>query len=66
MGWELEISRQTIIHRVDKQGPIVYYRELIQYPVINHNRKEYEKEYVCVYKHMYESLCSKAEINTIL
>ena len=29
--------------------PIAYYRELIQYPAINHNGNEYEKEYVCVY-----------------
>ena len=34
----------------------------IQYPVINHIGKEYEKEYVCIT----ESLCSTAVINTTL
>ena len=34
----------------------------IQYPVINHNRKEYEKEYICIT----DSLCCAAEINTTL
>ena len=40
----------------------------IQYPVINHNRKEYEKECVCVYVCVCitESLCCIVEINTIL
>ena len=34
----------------------------IQYPVINHNGKEYEKVYICIT----ESLCCTAEINTSL
>ena len=34
----------------------------IQYPVINHNGKEYEKEYVCII----ESFYCIAEINTTL
>ena len=34
----------------------------IQYPVINHNGKEYEKEYICII----ESLCCTAETNTKL
>ena len=45
----------------------------IQYPVINHNGKEYEKECVCMYIYIYiyiyiyktESLCCTA-INTTL
>ena len=33
--------------RMDKQqGPTVYHRKHIQYPVINHNRKGYLKEYM--------------------
>ena len=38
----------------------------IQYPVINHNGKEYKKECVCVCVCVTESLCCTAEINTIL
>ena len=34
--------------RMDKQqGPTVYHRVYIQYSMINHNGKEYEKGYVC-------------------
>ena len=40
----------------------------IQYPVINHNGKEYEKEYTHTHTHPYttESFCCIAEINTTL
>ena len=40
----------------------------IQYPLINHNGKEYEKEYIYIYIyiHITESLCCTAEINTTL
>ena len=34
----------------------------IQYPVINHNGKEYEKVYMCIT----ESLCYTTEMNTTL
>ena len=38
---------QTIIYRMDKkQGPTYSTGNYIQYPVINHNGKEYEKEYI--------------------
>ena len=41
---------QTIIYRMDKQQVLLYSTgTYIQYPVINHNGKEYEKECVCVY-----------------
>ena len=36
----------------------------IQYPVINHNGKEHEKEYTHTYV-ITESLCCIAEINTL-
>ena len=36
----------------------------IQYPVINHNGKEYEKKYI--YVCITESLCCTAEMNTTL
>ena len=32
-----------------KQEPTVQHRNYIQYPVINHNEKEYEKEYTHIY-----------------
>ena len=35
-----------------------------QYPVINHNGKEYAREYICV--SVTGSLCYTAEINTTL
>ena len=41
---------QTIIYRMDKKKDLLFSTEnYIQYPVINHNRKEYEKEsiYMC-------------------
>ena len=36
---------QTIIYRMDKQQDLTV-QHCIQYPVINHNGKEYEKEYI--------------------
>ena len=46
---------------MDKQQVLLYSTgNYIQYPVTNHNGKEYEKEYI------YESLCCTAEINTTL
>ena len=43
-----------------QQGPTVEYGDYIQYPVINHNGQEYEKEHTCIT----ESLCCTEEINT--
>ena len=48
--WDQQM--QTIIYRTDKQqGPILLYStgNYIQYPVINHNGKEYEKESIYMY-----------------
>ena len=60
MEWEIGVSRCKI-YRMDKQqGPNVQHKELFQYPVINHNAKEYVQ--VCVT----ESFCCIAEINTTL
>ena len=47
--WEQQM--QTIIYRLDKQGPTVQDRELYQCLVVNHDGKDYEKE--CVYIYMY-------------
>ena len=41
---------QSGIYRMDKQGPKQYNTgNYIQYSMINHNGKEYEKEYVYIY-----------------
>ena len=42
---------QAVTYRMDKQqGPTVYGTEnYIQYPVIDHNRKEYENRYIYKY-----------------
>ena len=53
---------QTGIYRMDKQGPKLYNTgNYIQYPMITHNGKEYEKEYI--YICLAESLFCTAEIN---
>ena len=40
----------------------------IQYLVINHNGKEYKKEYIYIYTHTYisESICYTVEVTTTL
>ena len=49
--WEFGTSRCKLIYRMAKQqGPTLQHREL-QYPVINSNGEEYEKE--CVYIYIY-------------
>ena len=47
-----------------QQGPTYSTGNYIQYPVINHNGKEYLKKnvYMCIT----ESLCCTAELNTTL
>ena len=38
---------QTMMYRKDKQQVLLYSIDnYIQYPMINHNGKEYEKEYI--------------------
>ena len=54
----------------------VWDRELYQYPVIDHNGKEYEKGYIYIYTYIYiciymyicisESLCCPTETDIIL
>lgn len=42
-------QEQTITHRVHRKGPSVYRTgSCIQHPMINQNRKEYEKQYIHV------------------
>ena len=72
MDWEFGVSRCKLLCIEWIKNKVLLYStgNYIQYPVINHNRKEYEKECVCVYiythTHIYitESLCYTAEINT--
>jgi len=60
--WDLQMK--TGINRMDKQDPMDSTGNCIQCPVINHNRKEYEKECICLC--ITESLCSTPVINTTL
>ena len=60
--WEFEISRGKRLYIGWINNKVLPYStgNYIQYPVINHNGKEYEKEYIT------ESLCCTEEINTTL
>ena len=68
MDWELGISRCKLIYREWINNKVILYStgSYIQYPVINHNGKEYEKEYIYIYIYITEILCCTAEINTTL
>ena len=72
MKWEFEISRSKLVYIGWINNKVLQYStgNYIQYPVINHNGKEYEKERVYVYIYIYicitESLYCTAEINTTL
>ena len=43
---------QHIKNRMNKQRPTVQPGNYIQYPVTNHNGKEYEKEYTYIYMYV--------------
>ena len=65
MDWEFGISRCKLLYIdwIDNKALLYITENYIQYPVTNHNRKEYEKRiYICIT----ESLCCTAEINTTL
>ena len=66
MEWEFGISRCKLsyIEWINNKILLQSTGNYIQYPVINPNGKEYEKEfmYICIT----ESLCCTAEINTTL
>ena len=49
MDWEFEISRCKLVYMGWVNNKVLLYStgNDIQYPVINHNGKEYEKE--CIY-----------------
>ena len=50
MDWEFGISRRKRVHREWINNEVLLYStgNYIQYPVINQNEKEYEKEYVYI------------------
>ena len=74
MEWEVGVSRCKLLYIGWINNKVLLYStgKYIQYPMINHNGKEYKKEciYIYIYIYMYicitESLCCTAEINTIL
>ena len=62
--WEFGISRCKLLYIGWINNIVLLYStgNYIQYPVINYNGKEYEKEYICIS----ESFSYTAEINTML
>ena len=63
MDWEFGISRRQLLYIgwINNKALLYSTGNYTQYPVINHNGKEYEKEYVCIT----ESHYCIAEINTV-
>ena len=63
LDWEFETSRCTLLYGKWISCKVLLYSigKYIQYPVINHNGKEYEKEYICIT----ELLCCTAEMSTL-
>ena len=64
--WEFGISRCKLLYIEWINNKVLLYStgNDIQYPVINHNGKEYIETNVYIY--VTESLCCTAEINTTL
>ena len=68
MEWEFGISRCKLLYREWISNKVLLYStgNYIQYPVINHNGKEFGKECIYIYICITESLCCTVEINTTL
>ena len=68
--WEVGVSSWKILYveRIENKVLLYISENCIQYPMINHNGKEYLKRnvYICVCVCVIESLCCIAEINTTL
>jgi len=67
--WEFEISRCKLLYIGWINNKVLVWStgNYIQYFVISHHGKEYEKEYVNIYNiYITESLCYTAEINITL
>ena len=60
---ELEVSRHKLLYTgwINNKALLYSTENYIQYAMINHNGKEYEKEYI----YITESLCYTAEINIV-
>ena len=56
MEWEVGVSRCKLLYTEWINNKVLLYstRNYIQYPVINHNGKEYEKEYEKDYIYIYK------------
>ena len=48
-GLSLGFALQTLIHRMINKFLLYKTRNSIQYPVLNHNGKDYEKDYTYTY-----------------
>ena len=55
MDWEFGINSSKLLYTdwINKNVLLYSTGNYIQYPVINHNGKEYEKECICIYIHIY-------------
>ena len=65
MEWEVGVSRRKLLYTEWINNKVLLYStgNYIQYPMINHNGKEYIRNaYICITK----SLCCTAVINTTL
>ena len=64
MDWEFGVSRCKLLHIEWMDNKVLLYStgNYVQCPEINHNGKEYKKEYICIIV----SLCCTAEINPAL
>ena len=72
MDWEFEINRGKLLYIGWINNKVLLYSagNYIQYPVTNHNGKEYEKEHIYIIYiyniYIAKSLCCTEEINTTL
>ena len=64
---EFGITRYKLLHikQINKKFLLYSTGNYIQYPEINHNKKEYEKEYIYII-YITESLCCIPETNITL
>ena len=63
-NWECGNSRHKALYKgwINNKVPLYSIRNYIQYPVMNHNGKEYEKGHTHTHIYITESLCYTAKI----